>query len=89
MRFSFASIKQEIVKAQKSYFEEFNSLGRDAYLKFKYIYAFVMAVSHKLTLLCLGVKLKVLAEAAENYNAVLAENRKMFNEIQDLKGATT
>ena len=53
------------------------------------MYAFVMAVSHKLTLLCLGVKLKVLAEAAENYNAVLAENRKMFNEIQDLKGATT
>jgi hypothetical protein len=47
-----------------------------------------MADSHKLTLLCLGVKLKVLSDAAENYNAVLAENRKMFNELQDLKGAT-
>jgi hypothetical protein len=48
-----------------------------------------MAGSHKLTLLCIGVKLKVLADAAENYNAILAENRKMFNELQDLKGATT
>ncbi|KAJ4713391.1 Kinesin-like protein [Melia azedarach] len=34
----------------------------------------------------LGVKLKALADAAENYHAVLAENRKLFNEVQDLKG---
>ncbi|KAJ7944923.1 Kinesin-like protein [Quillaja saponaria] len=34
----------------------------------------------------LGVKLKVLAEAAENYHAVLTENRKLYNEVQDLKG---
>ncbi|GLT42176.1 hypothetical protein SLA2020_161930 [Shorea laevis] len=34
----------------------------------------------------LGQKLKALADAAENYCAVLAENRKLFNEIQDLKG---
>ncbi|KAK4567720.1 hypothetical protein RGQ29_003466 [Quercus rubra] len=59
LRFAFTSIKQEIMKAQKSYSEEFSHLG---------------------------VKLKVLAEASENYNSVLAENRKMFNEIQELKG---
>ncbi|KAJ9147925.1 hypothetical protein P3X46_030039 [Hevea brasiliensis] len=35
---------------------------------------------------CLGVKLKELADAAENYHTVLAENRKLYNEIQDLKG---
>ncbi|XP_021810864.1 kinesin-like protein KIN-14K isoform X2 [Prunus avium] len=34
----------------------------------------------------LGVKLQTLAEASENYHALLAENRKLFNEIQDLKG---
>ncbi|XP_043703568.1 kinesin-like protein KIN-14C [Telopea speciosissima] len=34
----------------------------------------------------LGVKLKGLAEVAENYHIVLAENRKLYNEVQDLKG---
>ncbi|XP_061370961.1 kinesin-like protein KIN-14K [Gastrolobium bilobum] len=34
----------------------------------------------------LGVNLKSLVDAAENYQAVLSENRKMFNEIQELKG---
>ncbi|XP_014508699.1 kinesin-like protein KIN-14J isoform X2 [Vigna radiata var. radiata] len=33
-----------------------------------------------------GTKLKGLAEAAENYHVVLAENRKLYNEVQDLKG---
>ncbi|OIW09870.1 hypothetical protein TanjilG_24525 [Lupinus angustifolius] len=32
-----------------------------------------------------GIKLKGLAEAAENYHVVLAENRKLYNEVQDLK----
>ncbi|KAI4315423.1 hypothetical protein L6164_028235 [Bauhinia variegata] len=34
----------------------------------------------------LGMKLKGLTEAAENYHAVLTENRKLYNEVQDLKG---
>ncbi|XP_028070495.1 kinesin-like protein KIN-14K isoform X2 [Camellia sinensis] len=34
----------------------------------------------------LGIKLKALADAAENSNAVLAENRKLHNEVQELKG---
>lgn len=33
-----------------------------------------------------GMKLKGLAEAAENYHVVLTENRKLYNEVQDLKG---
>ena len=33
-----------------------------------------------------GIKLKGLAEAAENYHVVIAENRKLYNEVQDLKG---
>ncbi|KAM6568030.1 hypothetical protein CsatB_016015 [Cannabis sativa] len=34
----------------------------------------------------LGFKLKTLANAAQNYHSVLAENRKIFNELQELKG---
>ncbi|XP_030551637.2 kinesin-like protein KIN-14J isoform X2 [Rhodamnia argentea] len=34
----------------------------------------------------LGVKLKGLADAARNYHMVLTENRKLYNEIQELKG---
>ncbi|KAH9722686.1 kinesin-like protein KIN-14K [Citrus sinensis] len=45
--------------------------------------------SHADDLYCLGsvgVRLKALAGVAENYHAVLAENRRLFNEVQDLKG---
>ncbi|KAL2342489.1 hypothetical protein Fmac_003774 [Flemingia macrophylla] len=34
----------------------------------------------------LGANLKPVALAAENYHALLAENKRLFNEIQDLKG---
>ncbi|KAE8677980.1 Kinesin-4 [Hibiscus syriacus] len=34
----------------------------------------------------LGIKLKELVDAAENYHYVLAENRRLYNEVQDLKG---
>ncbi|XP_028753574.1 kinesin-like protein KIN-14P [Neltuma alba] len=34
----------------------------------------------------LGLSLQPLVKAAENHHAVLAENRKLFNEIQELKG---
>ncbi|VAI77378.1 unnamed protein product [Triticum turgidum subsp. durum] len=34
----------------------------------------------------LGQSLKVLANASEKYHAALEENRKLFNEVQELKG---
>ncbi|KAG6781073.1 hypothetical protein POTOM_013956 [Populus tomentosa] len=34
----------------------------------------------------LGVKLKGLVDAAASYHSVLAENRRLYNEVQDLKG---
>ncbi|XP_054785930.1 kinesin-like protein KIN-14C isoform X2 [Prosopis cineraria] len=34
----------------------------------------------------LGVNLKPLVDAANNYHVVLAENRRLFNEVQELKG---
>ncbi|KAJ3670967.1 hypothetical protein LUZ60_008393 [Juncus effusus] len=33
-----------------------------------------------------GLRLKGLVDAAENYHRVLAENQKLFNEVQELKG---
>ncbi|XP_077218072.1 P-loop nucleoside triphosphate hydrolases superfamily protein with CH (Calponin Homology) domain-containing protein [Tasmannia lanceolata] len=59
LRVASASIKKEILNAERSWPEEFNRLGQ---------------------------QLKGLADAAENYHAVLAENRKLYNEVQDLKG---
>lgn len=35
---------------------------------------------------CAGFRLKVLVDSAENYHAVLAENKKLYNEVQELKG---
>ncbi|KAI9174825.1 hypothetical protein LWI28_023215 [Acer negundo] len=35
---------------------------------------------------CIGKMVTFLGDAAENYTAVLAENRKLFNEVQDLRG---
>lgn len=34
----------------------------------------------------LGLNLKVLANAADNYHTILAENKKLYNEVQELKG---
>ncbi|KAJ8513343.1 hypothetical protein OPV22_003777 [Ensete ventricosum] len=33
-----------------------------------------------------GKQLKLLTDAAENYHTVLAENRRLYNEVQELKG---
>ncbi|XP_059287546.1 kinesin-like protein KIN-14M [Lycium ferocissimum] len=59
LRFSSQSIRQEVVKTQKSYVEEFNQLGE---------------------------KVGALGHAAANYSTILAENRKLHNEVQELKG---
>ncbi|KAJ4825678.1 hypothetical protein Tsubulata_039112 [Turnera subulata] len=34
----------------------------------------------------MGIHLRTLIDATQNYRVVLAENRKMYNELQDLKG---
>jgi kinesin family protein C2/C3 len=34
------------------------------------------------------LRLKGLADAAQNYHTVLAENRRLYNEVQDLKGTS-
>ncbi|ESQ34961.1 hypothetical protein EUTSA_v10006662mg [Eutrema salsugineum] len=59
LRFYSKSIKQEILKVQDNYTEEFSQLGKN---------------------------LLELGDAAENYHAVLTENQKLFNELQELKG---
>ncbi|KAK6947787.1 Calponin homology domain [Dillenia turbinata] len=59
LREASESIKQDVVKKQRKFHEEFNYLG---------------------------VTLKGIASAAQNYHSVLEENRKLYNEVQDLKG---
>lgn len=34
----------------------------------------------------IGMKFRGLADVAQNYHAVLNENRRLYNEVQDLKG---
>ncbi|KAJ0265715.1 Kinesin-like protein KIN-14J [Hirschfeldia incana] len=53
------SIKHEIIRTQKKYFEDLNYYG---------------------------LKLKGVADAAKNYHVVLEENRRLYNEVQELKG---
>ena len=53
------SIKQEVLRTQKKYFEDLNYFG---------------------------LKLKGVADAAKNYHVVLEENRRLYNEVQELKG---
>ncbi|CAN6971038.1 unnamed protein product [Brassica rapa subsp. trilocularis] len=53
------SIKQEVLRTQKKYFEDLNYYG---------------------------LKLKGVADAAKNYHVVLQENRRLYNEVQELKG---
>ncbi|ESQ47441.1 hypothetical protein EUTSA_v10027628mg [Eutrema salsugineum] len=53
------SIKHEVLRTQKKYFEDLNYYG---------------------------LKLKGVADAAKNYHVVLEENRKLYNEVQELKG---
>ncbi|MCL7028894.1 hypothetical protein MKW94_003513, partial [Papaver nudicaule] len=60
VRSASQDIKQEVVKTQMTYTEEFHILRE---------------------------KFKVLANAAENCNKVIAENIKLHNELQDLKGS--
>ncbi|KAL6994853.1 hypothetical protein U1Q18_004989 [Sarracenia purpurea var. burkii] len=59
LKFASQSIKQEVLRAQKNYSDEFYHLGS---------------------------KLKALADASENFHAILSENRKLHNEVQELKG---
>ncbi|MQM12245.1 hypothetical protein Taro_045160 [Colocasia esculenta] len=59
LRISSDSIKNEVLIVQRTWHEEFLSLG---------------------------TKLGGLVEAAQNYHIVLYENRKLYNEVQELKG---
>ncbi|KAK7358285.1 hypothetical protein VNO77_00212 [Canavalia gladiata] len=59
LKLSWESVKQDVMKEQTVYAEEFDQLG---------------------------VNLKSLVHEAENYHVVLAENKKLFNEVQELKG---
>ncbi|XVE57892.1 hypothetical protein DITRI_Ditri04bG0126700 [Diplodiscus trichospermus] len=58
---------------------------RDAFKSIKHE-ALKNKKSYSEELTYLGIKLKGLVDAAENYHSLLAENRRLYNEVQDLKG---
>lgn len=77
------SVKDEVTKTKRSYLEDFKYFGMIQCLKFSMIqHRFQVFTRFSYT----GFKLKGLAEAADNYHALLTENRKLYNEVQDLKG---
>lgn len=75
------------MKEKMIYAEECNQLGRPCYLLICVPVPFSSEVSSDSCFItCSGVNLKSLVHAAENYQAVLTENQKLFNELQELKG---
>ncbi|KAL2231272.1 UNVERIFIED_CONTAM: Kinesin-like protein KIN-14G [Sesamum indicum] len=64
------SAKEEMKMLQMKHQEEFNNLARP----------------ENLSSLMLGKHLNTLAHAASGYKKVLEENRKLYNQVQDLKG---
>ena len=88
------AIKREVSKTRKVYSEEFCHLGRSCGLKLVgllprivCVFTLSMAFPHDVNLSpWTAVKLKGLVDAAENYHTILVENRKLYNEVQDLKG---
>lgn len=87
------SIKHEVLRTQKKYFEDLNYYGKihccHVYSIIAWPQCFYSGV-HALifVIFFLGVKLKGVADAAKNYHVVLEENRRLYNEVQELKGKT-
>lgn len=85
MKFTSENIKKEVFDVKQIYSEEFNQLG-GFWLSGFYTVLYKFLFPDYWLYHCLGVKLKGLVDAAQNYHAVLAENRRLHNEVQDLKG---
>jgi len=88
LKLSWETIKKDIMKEQMIYSEECNRLGKPCYI-FSCSITFqilVYIISNHFGSTFSGVNLKPLVHASENYRTILAENRKLFNELQELKG---
>jgi len=79
------SVKREVLKTQECYPLEFQHLGNVFNLRYHFLKSSQNLFPSQIMYLA-GMKLKELVDAAENYHVVLAENRKLYNEVQDLKG---
>lgn len=90
MKLAWESIKQDAMKEQMIYSEECKRLGRPCYITCHLYppltFHLLLFFSDHYIVTCSGVNLKSLVDAAENYQTLLAENRKLFNEVQELKG---
>lgn len=76
------------MKEQAVYAEECNQFGRHLSLECHFSKIFFWnAVANISNVTCSGVNLKPLVHASQNYQVILAENKKLFNEVQELKGS--
>lgn len=88
LKLSLDSIKQDYMKEQRMYEEECNRLGMPCYFVLSLLLPFFMVAmsSDQCVPICSGVNLKPIVDEAECHRLVLADNRKLFNEIQELRG---
>jgi kinesin family protein C2/C3 len=71
------SVKDEVIKTKRSYLEEYKYFGTKQYLKFLWfnIHCLFYDEFDVFTRFSyVGIKLKGLAEAADNYHVLLTEN---------------
>lgn len=88
LKLSWDSIKQDYMKEQRMYAEECNRLGMLCYFMLSLLLPFFMVAmsSDQCVAICSDVNLKPIVDEAESHRLVLADNRKLFNEIQELRG---
>lgn len=64
-------------------------LANEIFVFFSFLILKIIIRSSYATSLILGQHLFSLTHAASNYNKVMEENRKLYNQVQDLKGEFT
>lgn len=75
------SLKHEVLKTGENYFQDLNYYGKIIFLfLFGFIFLYVLIIYF------LGLKLRGVVHAAKNYQVVVEENRRLYNEVQELKG---
>lgn len=87
LKLTLHGTKAGIQFLQTNYQEEFNKLGTYFKKLVRFLWVFRGGIAHLILISYLiGKHLHGLAHAATSYQRVLEENRKLYNQVQDLKG---
>lgn len=76
------SLKHEVLKTGENYFQDLNYYGKIIFSVSFWLQCFL----YVLIIFILGLKLRGVVHAAKNYQVVVEENRRLYNEVQELKG---